>query len=84
MLGSPTIALAAVLLALLAAAGLGSLLAERLSPARLRLILPLIAVVLIAEVPAVPALTRTLAAMIPGQPGNGSLDSLHIALRRKH
>jgi molybdopterin-guanine dinucleotide biosynthesis protein B len=29
-------------------------------------------------------LTRTLAAMIPGQPGNGSLDSLHIALRRKH
>jgi len=62
LLGSPTIALAAVLLALLAAAGLGSLLAERLSPKRLRLVIPLIAVVLIAEVPAIPAVTRALAA----------------------
>lgn len=62
LLGSPTIALAAVLLALLASAGLGSLLAERLSPARLRLIIPLLAVLLLAEVPAVPAVTRALAA----------------------
>ncbi len=62
-LGGPTLALGAVLFALLGGAGLGSLLGQRLQPAALRWVLPLLALVLVLALVGLPSATRALASM---------------------
>ncbi len=60
-LGGPTIALATVLFALLGAAGLGSVLAERLAPRTLRILLPVLVVVLAGALVLAPHLAGAMA-----------------------
>jgi spermidine synthase len=62
LLGGPALALGSVLFALLTGAGCGSLVAERLMPRHLRLVVPAIVVLLVVELVLLPRLIAALAA----------------------